>query len=83
MNSFYIFNCFSDSVYFYGKICYINLNLDIFDDLYCLILFRILFIDFNKLIIYVYFIIKKIRINLWFFKNFNRLYKVIKYRENK
>lgn len=59
MNSFYIFNCFSDSVYFYGKICYISLNLDIFDDLYCLILFRILFIEFNELIIYLCILLLK------------------------
>lgn len=42
------FNCFSDSVHLYGKIRHINLNLDILDDLYCLILSRTLSTEFNE-----------------------------------
>lgn len=47
-NSSHIFNCFSDSVHLYGKIRHINLNLDILDDLYCLILSRTLSTEFNE-----------------------------------
>lgn len=82
-NSSHIFNCFSDSVHLYGKIRHINLNLDRFDDLYCLILSRTLFTDFNKSITHMCTLLPKNQNQFMFFFYLNRLYKETKYRENK